>query len=75
MYGRNFKPKIFTDITMLAKRSYGPNIGKISVLFMISVTNLHFSEIKGTGSKSLAENLLDGENKDTKCRVGGKVVW
>jgi hypothetical protein len=44
----------------------------VSVLFMISVTNLHFSEIKGTGPKSLAENLLDGENKDTKCRVGAK---
>ena len=28
MYGRNFKPKIFTDITMPAKQSYGPNIGK-----------------------------------------------
>jgi len=26
--------------------------GKISVLFMISVTNLHFSEIKGTGPTS-----------------------
>jgi len=25
---RNFKPKIFTDITMPAKQSYGPNIGK-----------------------------------------------
>jgi len=28
MYGRNFKPKIFTNITMPAKQSYGPNIGK-----------------------------------------------
>ena len=28
MYRRNFKPKIFTDITMPAKQSYGPNIGK-----------------------------------------------
>jgi hypothetical protein len=28
MYGRNFKPKIFKDITMPAKQSYGPNIGK-----------------------------------------------
>ena len=26
--------------------------GKISVLFMISVTNLHFSEIEGSGPKS-----------------------
>ena len=24
----NFKPKIFTEITMPAKQSYGPNIGK-----------------------------------------------
>ena len=29
MYGRNFELKIFTDITMPAKQSYGPNIGKI----------------------------------------------
>jgi hypothetical protein len=28
MYGTNFNPKIFTDITMPAKQSYGPNIGK-----------------------------------------------
>jgi len=26
IYGRNFKPKIFTDIKMPAKQSYGPNI-------------------------------------------------
>jgi len=34
MYGRNFKPKIFADITMPAKQSYGPNIGKIFVIFL-----------------------------------------
>ena len=28
IYGVNFKPKTFTDITMPAKQSYGPNIGK-----------------------------------------------
>jgi len=27
---RNFKPKIFTDITMPAKQSYDPNTGKKS---------------------------------------------
>jgi hypothetical protein len=65
----------FYDICNQYRLFSDGDTGKISVLFMISVTNLHFSEIKGTGSKSLAENLLDGENKDTKCRVGGKVVW
>jgi hypothetical protein len=28
MYGRNCKPKIFTDITMPAKQAYGQNTGK-----------------------------------------------
>ena len=37
MYGRNFKPKIFTDITMPAKQSYGPNIGKISQILKIAI--------------------------------------
>jgi len=31
MYGRNFKPKAFTDITIPAKQSCRPNIGKIHV--------------------------------------------
>jgi len=30
MYDRNFKPKIFTDITKPAKQSFSPNIGKLS---------------------------------------------
>jgi len=61
MYGTNFNPKIFTDITMPAKQSYGPNIGKKSVLFMISVINLHFSEIEslGTISTIVPRNLID----------------
>jgi len=28
IYGRNFKPQIFTDITMPAKQSYGSDTGK-----------------------------------------------
>ena len=32
MYGRNFMPKIFTDITTPAKQSYSPNNGKKSVI-------------------------------------------
>ena len=30
MYGKNFKPKIFADITTPAKQSYGPNTGEKS---------------------------------------------
>jgi len=37
MYGRNFKPKIFTDITMPAKQSYDPNIGKIFAIYLESL--------------------------------------
>jgi hypothetical protein len=33
MYRRNFKPKIFTDITTPVKQSYSPDIGKISPEF------------------------------------------
>jgi len=32
MYGRNFKPKIFSDITMPAKQSYSPNSGDESTI-------------------------------------------
>jgi len=31
MYRTNFNPKIFTDITIPDKQSYGPNIGKKAV--------------------------------------------
>jgi len=51
--------------------SYG-DTGKISVLFMISVTNPHFSEIDASGPKSLPENQNKGKGKDTRCWVGGK---
>jgi hypothetical protein len=47
-------------------------IGKISVLFMISVTNLHFSEIEGSGSKFYFENKLEGKGKNTIYSAGGK---
>jgi hypothetical protein len=47
IYRRNFKPQIFTDITTPVKQSYSPNTGKVSVLFMISIINLHFSGIEG----------------------------
>ena len=36
MYGRHFKPQIFTDITMSAKRSYDPNIWKKSQVLTTS---------------------------------------
>ncbi len=67
MYGTKFNPKIFTDITIPDIKSYSPNTGKISVLFMISVTNLHFSEIEGSCPKSLPENRIEGESKNTRC--------
>jgi len=34
------------------------NTGKISVLFMISVTNLHFSEIEGSGPKPSIDYII-----------------
>ena len=52
MYGRNFKPNIFTDITMPAKQSYGPNTGKKSVLFMVSVKSLYSTAIESVGTQS-----------------------
>ena len=52
MYGTNFNPKIFTDITMPAKQSYGPTTGKKSVFFRISLRNLQFSVIEGVGTES-----------------------
>jgi hypothetical protein len=41
IYGTNFKPKIFTDITMPDKQSYSPNTGKKSQVFNI----IHFRAI------------------------------
>jgi len=32
MKGRNFKPKIFTDITTPVKQSYSPLTGKVSAI-------------------------------------------
>jgi hypothetical protein len=47
MYRRNFKPKIFTDITTPVKQSYSPNTGKVSVLdtSFISFNMLSFRTI------------------------------
>jgi hypothetical protein len=46
IYGRNFKPKIFTDITMPAKQSYSPNTGKLSEISHTSPSNrVLFKEI------------------------------
>jgi hypothetical protein len=46
MYGRNFKPKIFTDITMPAKQSYGPNIGKLSGIYAFPfIIENHFEKV------------------------------
>jgi len=39
---------------------------------MISVTNLHFSEIEGSGPKSILEIQIEGEMKNTRCGVGGE---
>jgi len=39
--------------------------GKISVLFMISVSNLQYSDIEGSGPKSWAENRIGGKRKNT----------
>jgi hypothetical protein len=47
MYGRNFKPKIFTDITMPAKQSYGPNIGKKCQVLNPSIFGLIPLDITG----------------------------
>jgi len=43
---------ICKEITVLN----GSDIGKISVLVMISIINLHLSAIEGTGPKSIPEN-------------------
>ena len=64
---RRVCPLIFIDICNEQELISGCVTGKIYVLFMISVTNLHFSEIEGSGPKSLPENRIEGESKNTRC--------
>ena len=51
-------PFHFYDICNEQKSDSACVYGKISVLFMISVTNLHFSEIKGTGPKPSIVDII-----------------
>jgi hypothetical protein len=51
MYGTNFNPKIFTDITIPYIKFCIPHIGKISQ-HLVLVRNLHFSLIEGVGMKA-----------------------
>ena len=60
-------PFHFYDICNPIRVDSGYYTGKVSVIFMISVTNLHFSEIEGSGPKSLPEKRIDGESKNTIC--------
>ena len=56
MYGTNFNPKIFTEITMPAKQSYGSNIIKKSELLMVLVRSLHFTVIESVVTQSWSVN-------------------
>jgi hypothetical protein len=63
------RPLIFYGICNQHVLNLSRDTGKIPVLFIISVTNLHFSEIEGSGPKSCAENRINGESKNTRCRI------
>ncbi len=45
-------PKIFTDITVPAKQSYGPNIGKICHALKSELTQVSATQLQHLNKKS-----------------------
>lgn len=57
MYGRNFKPQIFTDITTPVKQSYSPNTGKYPVIKQIFKPLIHFTQVFDSGGPDETYNI------------------